>query len=243
VKDAELSGIEQNMSPVLVSFSGIDGAGKSTQIDRLSKRLREVGLTVSRITFWTEVAALRRFRESMSHRVFQGDRGVGRPGKPVKRRDKNIRAWYLTVLRCTLYLFDIVKLNFVVRSARRRSRDVVIFDRYIYDELANLSLENALTRKFIESLLTIVPKPDLPLVLNAEPATACTRKPEYPEAFLHTNRASFLDVARIAGLVVIDVKSIEETGLCIEESLQDCFPSLRSRIFSAVYRRRKSIQL
>jgi thymidylate kinase len=211
--------VHENPKPVSISFSGIDGAGKSTQIHRLCGRLNEIGLQVSRITFWTDVAAFTRFREFTSHRVFHGDRGVGRPDRPVQRRDKNVTAWYLTLFRCSLYLLDALKLKVVARSIPRRSRDIVIFDRYIYDELANLPLDHWLTRRFVQFLLKIVPKPDLPVLLNADPAEACSRKPEYPEDFLHRNRASFLDIARLADITVIDVRTVEETGSCVEDEL------------------------
>lgn len=209
----------EHRSPVSISFSGIDGAGKSTQIHRLCERLTDIGLRISRITFWTDVAALTRLREFTSHRAFGGDRGVGSPARPVRRRDKNVTAWYLTLFRCSLYLLDVVKLKFVARSIQRSSCDIVVFDRYIYDELANLPLDHWLTRKFVQFLLWIAPKPDLPLLLDADPAEACIRKPEYPEDFLQRNRASFLAVARLAGVTVIGVRSVEETSSRVEEKL------------------------
>jgi thymidylate kinase len=218
--------VQQNRNAVSISFSGIDGAGKSTQIHHLSERLREIGLHVSRITFWTDVAAFTRLREIMSHSVFHGDRGIGRPDRPVRRRDKNVNAWYLTLFRCSLYLIDVVKLKVVSRSIRNQSRDIVIFDRYIYDELANLPLDHWLTRRFVQLLLAIAPRPDLPLLLNADPAEACIRKPEYPEEFLHRNRASFLDLAKMADVTVIDVRSVDETASRVEESLAQILSDL-----------------
>ena len=41
-----------------VSFSGIDGAGKSTQIEALRERLREGGFQVSMLAFWDDVSML-----------------------------------------------------------------------------------------------------------------------------------------------------------------------------------------
>ncbi len=154
--------------------------------------------------------------------------------------DKNVTAWYLTLFRCSLYLLDALKLKVVARSIQRRSRDIVIFDRYIYDELANLPLDHWLTRRFVQFLLKIVPKPDLPLLLDVDPAEACTRKPEYPEEFLHRNRASFLDIARLADITVIEVRTVEETGSRVEDELAR-FSRLRTTQFSpAVVRSAKN---
>src|SRR5271157_4006264 len=89
--------------PLLVSFSGIDGAGKSTQIESLRARLASIGLRVQLITFWEHVARLTWIREVTGHSLFKGDKGVGTPTKPVNRRDKNIRSWYMTLVRFCLY--------------------------------------------------------------------------------------------------------------------------------------------
>ena len=53
-------------------------------------------------------------------------------------------------MRHLLYLVDAVHLNVVVARAMRSGSDVIIFDRYIYDELANLPLTNPLTRLWVQ---------------------------------------------------------------------------------------------
>src|ERR1700732_3802072 len=124
--------------PKLVSFSGIDGSGKSTQIEALRVRLNDMGLRVVVITFWDDVAKLKGIREVSGHTLFKGEKGVGTPKRPINRRDKNVRSWYMTLVRYGLYFVDAVSLRVVVNRALRADADVVIFDRYHYDELANL---------------------------------------------------------------------------------------------------------
>src|SRR5665213_1540291 len=77
---------------MLISFSGIDGAGKSTQIENLRTHLQASGLQVDIITFWDDVATLKQFREGVGHKIFKGDQGVGSPDAPIERRDKNVRS-------------------------------------------------------------------------------------------------------------------------------------------------------
>src|SRR5256885_12541553 len=126
--------------PLLVSFSGIDGAGKTTQIDALSAHLREAGLSVQLIRFWDDIATLRFLREGMSHTLFKSERGIGTPQRPVERRDKNVRTWYMTIARLFMYLLDALHLAFVLATRSKAHAEVLIFDRYEYDELANLDL-------------------------------------------------------------------------------------------------------
>src|SRR5580698_6422792 len=98
----------------LISFSGIDGAGKSTQIEALRDYLRDLGFHSVLYTFWDNVVMFPRLREHMSSKAFKGDQGVGSPDKPIIRRDKNVTAWHITALRLILYLLDAYSLRVAV---------------------------------------------------------------------------------------------------------------------------------
>ena len=197
--------------PLLVSFSGIDGAGKSTQIANLEARLSDRELRFIRLAFWDHVALLKGFRENTMVKVFKGEKGIGSPEKPVRRNDKNVRRWYLTLGRCALFMLDTIHLLRVFNKLRQRDElDVIIFDRYTYDELASLRLENKLVRLYARLLIGMVPKPDVTYVLDADPETAHRRKPEYPVDFLHRYRDAYLFLASMAGMNVIMAGTPEE---------------------------------
>jgi thymidylate kinase len=199
--------------PVLVSFSGIDGAGKSTQIENLQRHLSAQGLQVQRLAFWDDVAVLRRFREFSRSAVLKGDAGIGSPDKPVNRRDKNVQTWYMNGFRFFLYSLDAAWLGVVVRKAIRSHADVVIFDRYLYDELANLPLRSRLTRFYVRLLLKVVPHPEVAYLLDADPVQARERKPEYPLEFVQSNRAAYLALSALCGgITVIAPGSADEVA-------------------------------
>ena len=195
----------------LISFSGIDGAGKSTQIANLCASLHAAGLEVHLITFWDDVATLKSLREGVGHKVFKGDKGVGTPEAPIRRRDKNVRSPWMTLLRMAFYLFDALSLRKTAQAALRSQADVVIFDRYLYDELANLNLANPATRLYVRGLIKLAPRPDISFVLDADPEHAFARKPEYPLDFLHSNRNSYLKLSQVlGGMTVIPPMPIDE---------------------------------
>ena len=189
--------------PILISFSGLDGSGKSTQIANLCEFLRARGLSTSLLAFWDDVVVLTRYREGFVHKVYGSEKGIGAPDRPVNRRDKNVRKWYLSVIRHGLYLLDAFHLVKVIAKARHSGIDVVIMDRYIYDELANLPLSNPLTRFFIRLVTAFVPKPNVAYILDADPEAARARKPEYPVDFLHVCRRAYLQLARMLGSLTI----------------------------------------
>ena len=188
----------------LVSFSGIDGAGKSTQIAHLRASLEARQQQVKIVTFWDDVAVLKHLREDAGHRVFKGDKGVGTPEAPIARRDKNVRSPAMTLIRLGIYLLDAISLRRMARRALHSGADVLIFDRYLYDELANLNLANRAIRAYVRALTRLVPRPHAALILDADPVAARARKPEYPLEFLHECRNSYLRLSEIlGGLTVI----------------------------------------
>ena len=188
---------------LLVSFSGMDGAGKSTQIAKLRALVERSGVRVTVRAFWDDVVVGTRFREGFSHKVLKSEKGIGAPGKPVERRDKNIRSWYLNVARYAMYFADAVNLAWVVRRIRKTGGEVIIFDRYIYDQLANLPLGNPFARAYIALINLAVPRPDMIFFLDADPVGARARKPEYPVHFLEQNRRAYLRLAELIGGVTI----------------------------------------
>src|SRR5579871_1654784 len=190
-------------TPLLISFSGVDGSGKSTQIESLQSALHNAGLKTTLLAFWDNVVVGVKYREGFVHRVYKSERGIGAPGKPVNRRDKNMRGWHLTAARHFLYLLDACNLRRVVARERKSGADVIILDRYIYDELSNLNLSNPLSRSFIKMVHNFVPRPDIAYLLDADPVAAYARKPEYPVDFMKKCRRAYYDLAAILKTMTI----------------------------------------
>jgi thymidylate kinase len=211
--------------PLLVSFSGLDGSGKSTQIANLRQYLQDRGLTTTLLAFWDDVVVLSRYREGFVHKVYGSERGIGAPGRPVERRDKNVRRWYLSLARHGLYLLDALHLVTVVSTARRSGADVVILDRYIYDELANLTLSNAATRLFVRMVNALVPRPDVAYLLDADPDAARARKPEYPVEFLRQCRQSYhYLVQMLEHITLIPPLPLPEAMRAVEQAIDPVLP-------------------
>ena len=208
--------------PLLVSFSGVDGSGKSTQIENLCSALHAAGAKTTLLAFWDNIVVGVKYRESFVHKVYKSERGIGAPGKPVNRRDKNVRAWYLTAARHLLYFVDALNLCRVVAHQRKTSgADLIILDRYIYDELSNLDLENRLSRSFIRFVHAFVPRPDIAYLLDADPVAAHARKPEYPLEFMKSCRRAYFALAELLGtMTIIPAMGLETAKAAVLKAAQ-----------------------
>lgn len=219
----------------LISFSGVDGAGKGTQIESLCAQLKAAGLHVLLITFWDDVATLTRMREATGHKLFKGDKGVGSPTAPINRRDKNVRSWPMSGVRLGLYFLDALSLRATIAKALDSGADFVICDRYIYDELANLTLSNPVARAYVRLIMKLVPKPDISYILDADPVQTRERKPEYPLDFLHINRASYLAFSDlIGGITVIPPMPIRDVEQRVIQPVLELLSAERLPIEQAV---------
>jgi thymidylate kinase len=202
----------------------MDGSGKTTQIAGLLEALDAAGVKTTLLAFWDNVVVAAKYREGFVHRVFKSERGIGVPGKPVNRRDKNVRGWHVSLARHFLYLLDAIHLRLIVaREQRRRSGvQVIVLDRYIYDELVNLNLRNPLSRLFVQFVQLLVPRPGVAYLLDADPAAAYARKPEYPVAFMRQCRQAYFDLAaQLGNMTVIPAMDLSHARLAVLKAVEE----------------------
>jgi len=195
-------------APQVVTFSGIDGAGKTTQIHSLSAYLSQRGFRVAHVIFWDDVAVLSKLRAGVSLAIF---RESSRSANTVSlRHDKNVRTWYLMLVRAGFYLLDALSLRWVVSKLGRCNHDFIIFDRYLYDELVQIQPRHWLARAYIRLLLSLAPQPEFPFILDASPDEAFARKPEYPLDFMRSYREAFLGLrAFVPHLTVVGPSTVD----------------------------------
>lgn len=81
--------------PSLISFSGIDGAGKTTQIENVSSFFQEQGLRVSRFTFWDDVAVWSKIRAEVGSHSANSSPGEQKTERSFSsKNNKHVRKWW-----------------------------------------------------------------------------------------------------------------------------------------------------
>lgn len=182
----------------LVTVSGLDGAGKTAHVQKLSEAF--TGCHIRNEIMWARGgstgvtdAALRVVRSGSG-----GGAGGGQanPREKVERRRRQLRSsparqGWLFILGFDLLWQYLIRVWWPMRRGR-----VVICDRYMYDALVEAAAyadDAGLPGSVLARLLTaLMPKPGTKWLLDVSPETAATRSadPEDPE-FLAQQRELF----------------------------------------------------
>lgn len=171
--------------PFLVSFSGMDGSGKTHLIILLRRFFRRQGISYLYIHSVRDSFANRIAKKipSFSNLVRPKIVYDAQEEEPILSVDNKLKARkkissFSLAVRKTILFFDALYLQFRI-AYLWKNYDVIIFDRYIYDRITQIAyLGQRDTVDFSSWLVKIFPRPNLPLYLHITPDQAIERKKE-----------------------------------------------------------------
>lgn len=210
---------------MLITFSGLDGAGKSTLIAFLQHALEERERQVV-VLHLNDQVGLYAYVRMVRDRVRGRPLDQLAPGIPDPRSQKDahppasglrgalsrLRTALLwnKPLRRLLYPIDLlVFLCYRAYFEKARGR-VVIMDRYFYDTLVDVS--NGRGRFWTRMLAGITPTPTVPVFLDISPDESFRRKREFSIEYLRRRAEAYHQVfARVPRAVTIVNDDLDKT--------------------------------
>jgi len=208
-----------NHKGLLIVVEGVDGSGKSTQLEMLQNWLNANGFATVK-TEWTSSETVR----------------------PLIKKIKKTETIVSPETFSLLGLADFAERYDKIIEPSLRAGKIVLCDRYIYTAYAR-DTSRGLDLPWIEHLYSFAPKPDLAFYFHVKPEVAISRKINMPKFYeagadlnLHSNiKKSFcifqkriinayLGLAKKEGLTVVD----GETEICVT------FPKVQHIVAKAI---------
>jgi thymidylate kinase len=210
---------------VFITFSGLDGAGKSTWIDWLRARLEAHDLKVVTLHMNDDVGAYAVLRSMRDRILYPQGAPQSPPGQPNvtptggvgrfvrKTRDRIV---WSKLLRRGVYLLDLVAfVGYRLYHEYVKGR-VLILDRYFYDTLVDVWTPAG--EGVIRFLERLTPAPAAAIFLDVSAQESFRRKGEYSVEYLENRRVAY---HRVFGLlddaVVVENTDRERTRSALEE--------------------------
>ena len=215
---------------MLITFSGLDGSGKSTLVGYLKEALERDNkqVVVSHMNYDVGLYSFLRFVRPKFAKT------NGRAGQTHAPRDRAFESDFQTKtaklryklvwnkgLRFLIYPLDVLIFRFYRLYVESMNQRVLIMDRYFYDTVVDIT---GARRSFQTRLLSwLTPTPDLSIYLDCNAEQAFRRKHEYSVDFLNRRRLSYQKlVAGLPRMVVISTdQDLDATRLTLAGAVRE----------------------
>jgi thymidylate kinase len=220
---------------MLITFSGLDGSGKSTLVDYLKERLEQENRRVA-VSHMNYDVGLYSVLRSLVKRPSEKTNGLSKEQTvethaPRERAFENnfqsgtAKLRYMLVwnkgVRLLIFPLDVLLFLVYRLYVEKLNQKVLIMDRYFYDTLVDLTGAQPSFRTRLLSWLT--PTPNLSIYLDCNPEKAFVRKNEYSVDYLDRRRRSYLklisDLPTV--LVVSTDQDLDATRLSLANAVRE----------------------
>ncbi len=192
-----------------ITFSGVDGSGKSTQLNLLKKKLERKGKTV---------AYFHAVEFSLANKIARLCRGK-KSFVPGEER-ATVTASILSVLLREKFLFwDMIRFYYFLYRLRKENYDYLLSDRSFYDSLINLSyLSSSRLVKFgMYFLEPLLPRADVAFYFGINPEMVMARENAPEQGIEYLRVKNILFQKKIADWHMIIINADRDQGAIFQE--------------------------
>jgi thymidylate kinase len=203
---------------MIITFSGVDGSGKTTQSRYVAQLLQSRGYSVRYIhmTRWTWVYAIGQLSKGRRERDYSLDGACLR---------SNLLGRLMKMVRQIVSLVDLLRFRWCAFYQTRVRRRVLVCDRFFYDLGVQALYTDMMGPNLARWYWSLVPTPTVPILLDVPPEMAQRREGQHLSAYYQTKCELYLEYASLWRAVVIEATELEDTKQAVNRVLNKHFES------------------
>jgi hypothetical protein len=178
---------------VLITVSGMVGSGKTTAVRGIASFAKARGLVTHAHRFQSLPCINLRPRRASDER--NSGTVAGRPKEAVPAtRWAGYARKRLGLIAVTVFVARVLAFR-IYRRTVWKADECHVLNRYFYDSLSHYRPRSSVERMYYRLILALIPRPDLAILVTANPTTIAARRPAYATAYIELVGESYRQIA------------------------------------------------